>query len=282
MIRELEEQVAAAQIALQEAEAKIEERGELENQRNEAREKNAALKVENESLRKEMDEIKKRIDSLEETEGNAACPVCGQELSEAHRKSTLEELNKVGKEKGDQFRANKTEFDEIEKQITELRNHASRNSQLPKMNSSPTPIPFHNSPSGSKVFKSAEKEWEKTGKKRLAEVTKILEKESFAAEARKQLAKLDKELAKLGYDAAAHESARLAESNGRSTEEEFSSLKSAREVSKQIESEIKNLEEEKVEKRRRDQGERESLSCRIAQTLAESETQCAQPSRSRK
>ena len=90
-------------------------------------------------------------------------------------------------------------------------------------------------------LKSAEKEWEKSGKKRLAEVTKILEKESFAADAHKQLTKLDKELAKLGYDAAAHESARLAESNGRNTEEEFSSLKSAREVSKQIESEIKNL-----------------------------------------
>ena len=88
---------------------------ELENQRNEAREKNAALKVENESLRKEMDEIKKRIDSLEEAQGNAACPVCGQELSEAHRKSTLKELNKEGKDKGDQFRANKKELDDIEK-----------------------------------------------------------------------------------------------------------------------------------------------------------------------
>ena len=94
------------------------------------------------------------------------------------------------------------------------------------------------------TLQSAEKEWEKSGKKRLAEVSKILEKESFAADARKQLTKLDKELAKLGYDAAAHESARLAEANGRSTEEEFSSLKSAREVSKQIESEITNLESE--------------------------------------
>ena len=112
------------------------------------------------------------------------------------------------------------------------------------MNASNIQTPFRNSPSGSRFSSPAEKEWEKSGKKRLAEVTKALEKESFAADARKQLTKLDKELAKLGYDAAAHESARLAEANGRNTEEEFSSLKSAREVSRQIESEITNIESE--------------------------------------
>jgi DNA repair protein SbcC/Rad50 len=242
IVSELEEQVVATQVALKEAEEKVRERGELENQRNEAREKNAALKVENESLRKEMDEIKKRIDSLEETH-EATCPVCGQELSEAHRKSTLKELNKAGKDKGDQFRANKKELDDIEKQITnyqlqitqldnaekDLLNHSNTVSQLSER---------------IQTLKSAEKEWEKSGKKRLAEVAKILEKESFAAEVRKQLTKLDKELAKLGYDAAAHESAKLAEANGRSVEEEFSSLKSAREVNKQIEGEIASLKTE--------------------------------------
>jgi exonuclease SbcC len=240
VVSELEEQVAVALNSLQEAEAKIKERGELENQRNEAREKNAALKVENDSLRKEMDEIKKRIDSLEATEGNAACPVCGQELSEAHRKSTLEELNKLGKDKGDQFRANKKELDDIELRITNYQ------SPITKLATAEKELLTHSNTISQLTerienLQSAEKEWEKSGKKRLAEVTKILEKETFAADAQKQLTKLDKELAKLGYDAAEHESARLAESNGRSTEEEFSSLKSAREVSKQIESEIKNL-----------------------------------------
>lgn len=243
VIGNLEEQVVAAQVSLQDAEAKTEERGKLENERNEAREKNAALKVENESLRKEMDEIKKRIDALEETEGNAACPVCGQELSESHRKSTLEALNKEGKDKGDQFRANKTKFEETELQIT---NYQLRITQLA---SAEKELLTHSNTISQlteriEILQSAEKEWEKSGKKRLAEVTKILEKESFAPEARKQLTKLDKELVKLGYDAAAHESARLTEANGRSTEEEFSSLKSAREVSKQIESEIANLESE--------------------------------------
>ncbi len=276
----MEEQVKAAQALLKEAEEKVKERGELESQRNEAREKNAALKVENESLRKEMDEIKKRIDSLEATEGSAACPVCGQELSEAHRKSTLKDLNKQGKEKGDQFRANKKDLEETEKQITnyqlqitqlanvekDLLTHSNTVSQLTERIES---------------LQSAEKEWEKTGKKRLAEVTKILEKESFAADARKQLTKLDKELAKLGYDPSAHEAARLAESDGRKAEEEFNSLKSAKEISNHLESEIKSLGEEKAQKE--EEVKESDQAYRVAsQTLAESETQRAEYSRSRK
>jgi len=243
VIGDLEEQVAAAQVSLHEAEEKIRERGELENQRNEAREKNAALKVENESLRKEMDEIKKRIDSLEATEGNAACPVCGQELSEAHRASTLAELNRTGTEKGDQFRANKAELEEVEKRVTSygVRVNELANVEKERLAHSNT---ISKLTERIESFKSAETEWKETGKKRLAEVTKILEEESFAKDARKQLTKLDKELAKLGYDAAAHESARRTEAEGRNTEEEFSSLRSAREVSKQIESEIGNLKSE--------------------------------------
>jgi exonuclease SbcC len=117
---ELIAKIAETNQLLAEAEEKIKERGNLENQRNEAREKFAALKVENELLRKEMKEIEKQRDSLEEAHGTN-CPVCGQELSEDHRESTLKELNKAGKDKGDQFRANKKELDDIEKQIADLK-----------------------------------------------------------------------------------------------------------------------------------------------------------------
>ncbi len=239
---DLEEQIKVAQKSLREVEAKIEERGELESQRNESREKYAALKVENESLRREMDETKKRIDSLEDARG-ATCPLCGQELSDAHRKSTLKELNKTGKDKGDQFRANKKELDDIEKQIAGLE------AQIAKFANAENERVKHSNMISQlteriETLQAAEKEWEKSGKKRLAEVGKILDKESFAVEARKQLAKLDKELAKLGYDAAAHEVARRTEANGRSAEEEFSNLKSAREGNKQTESEIANLNSE--------------------------------------
>jgi len=270
VIGDLEKQVAAAQASLKEAEAKVVERGALENQRNEARERGAALKVENGSLRKEMDEIKRRIDTLKETEDKAVCPVCGQELSEEHRASTLEELSKLGKDKGDQFRANKTEFEEIESKITNYQLQITQLALVEKER-----LAYSNTVSQLteriESLRSAEKEWKQTGERRLAEVTKILEDESFAKDSRKQLAKLDKELAKLGYDPSAHEAARAAESSGRGAEDEFSSLQSARKVSSHLTGEIKALEEEK-NKKEEEVRESESAWRSSADTLAKSET----------
>jgi len=265
----LEEQVKAAQVALKEAEEKVNERNELSNRQAEAREKSAALKVENNSLRKEMDEIKERIDSLEQTEG-ATCPLCGQELSEEHRASTLADLNKLGKDKGDQFRANKTELEEVEKQVAscELRVKELSTAEKERLNYSNTVSQLTER---IESLRSAEKEWKQTGEKRLAEVTKILEEESFAKDMRKQLAKLDKELAKLGYNPSAHEAARAAESNGRGAEDEFNSLQSARKVSNHLTGEIKSLEEEK-DKKEEEVRESESAWCSSAETLAKSET----------
>jgi len=268
-IKDLQDQIAAAQASRLEAEERIKERGELENRRNDAREKSAALKAENESLHKEMKEIEKRMDSLKEASGKAACPVCGQELSDKHREATLEELNKIGKDKGDQFRANKTEITALADQVT---GWASRVAKL--VNAEKDQISFSNTVSQLterlESLRSAEKEWEKSGKKRLAEVGKILEKSSFAPEARKQLTKLDRELAKLGYDPSAHESARLAEAEGRSVEEEFNNLKSAREVSKHLESEVATLEAERKQ-RKEEAAENEKKYKAAALTLAESE-----------
>jgi exonuclease SbcC len=75
-------------------------------------------------------------------------------------------------------------------------------------------------------------------------VEKILETGKYAVEEQKQLAKLDKQLEKLGYDVSAHDGARDKELELRAVEEEYANLKSAKEVSKQIESEIVNLKSE--------------------------------------
>ncbi|MDD2921108.1 MAG: SMC family ATPase [Anaerolineales bacterium] len=239
VVSDLQLQIEAAQKSLLDVEAKIQERGELETQRNELREKFAALRVSNEALKKEMDEIKKRIDALEETHG-AACPVCGQELTESHRQFTLDELNKDGKVKGDQFRDNKKSMEESQKQIA---SYELRIAELSSLDNERVKYSSAISQLTERVesFQSDEKEWNKTGKKRLAEITKELEKETFAADARKQLAKLNKELAKLGYDAAAHDAKRKEEIELRGAEEEYQKLDKAREIIKQIESEIANL-----------------------------------------
>ncbi len=264
----LEQQIESAQESLQEAEAKIKERGELDNQRAELRERFTALTAENKALRIEMDATKERIDSLEDA-GGAACPLCGQELSEAHRRSTLEELNRDGKEKGDRFRSNKAEIEKTEKQIAECESQIKQltNAENERLKYSGTISQLTERVT---TLEIAAKEWDKIGKKRLSEVTKTLEKESFAADARKQLSKLDKELAKLGYDVSAHDAKRKEELDLREVEEDYRKLESARELSKRIEKEIGELEEERSRKKE-EVDESETTHRAAAQTLAESE-----------
>jgi DNA repair protein SbcC/Rad50 len=267
-VGDLEEQLSLAQASLKEAEAKIQERAELESQRNEARERQAALKVENESLRREMDELKTRIEALKVADG-AECPLCGQALSESHRKSTLKELEETGKDKGDAFRANKKEADELVEQIT---NYESRITKL--TNADNERVRFSNSISQITLqldsVQAQSKEWEKTGAKRLKEITKLLESGKFANEAQKALKALDKELTKLGYDVSAHEAKRKEEIEQRSVEEESRKLESARELSKRIGKEIAELEEERS-KKKEETDEYEKAFAEAEKVLAESE-----------
>lgn len=262
LVSELNAQISSVQTALEDAAARVAQRTQLESERNIARETQAAMKVENEALKLEMSELKERIDTLKSAEG-ATCPLCGQELSEAHRKSTLKQLEEEGKQKGDRYRANQKAFTDLTQEITNYESHITSLSSAENER-----IRFTSEISqlterlGNLQFTS--NEWETSGRKRLREVEKIIENQKFAVEEHKQLAKIDKELTKLGYDAASHDDLRQQENNLRSIEDDFSNLKSAREVSKQIDSEIRNLEAEIKER----QGEIKDLErdALIAQT----------------
>ncbi len=267
-VENLEKQFDTAQEALKETEAKIQERAELENQRNEARERQAGLKAENESLRREMDDLKSRIDALSVADG-AECPLCGQPLSESHRKSTLKELEQTGKDKGDTFRANKKEAEELVEQIADYEARIKKligaeNDRLRYSNSiSQLTLQLES-------IQQQNKEWEKTGAKRLKEIGKALESGKYAADAQKALAKLDKELAKLGYDVSEHEARRAEELELRSVEEEARKLESARELSKRIGREIDELQVE-GQKLKAEVGEHENALAAAEKVLLESE-----------
>src|SRR5512139_1866845 len=227
---------------LAEAEEKAEFRAQLESQRNAARERQAELKAENEALKEVMNQLKERIDTLKFAEG-AACPLCGQQLSEEHRASTLQQLEEEGRQKGDQYRANQSESSDLVKEIsdteTNIRALVSAENERLRFTGSMSQLTERLD-----ILKTAAEQWETVGQKRLKEVEKVLAQEKYAPEEHKQLAKLDKELARLGYDASTHDELREKESELRGIEVEFSNLKSAREVSKQIDSEIDNLRSE--------------------------------------
>lgn len=268
MVSELEEQLSAAQSSLKETEARIKERAELENKRNESRERQAALKAENESLRREMDELKNRIDALKVADG-AECPLCGQPLSESHRKSTLKELEQTGKDKGDTFRSNKKTIEDSEREIVDvearIKELTGAENERVRFSSSISQLTLQ-----LESIQQQGREWGKTGAKRVKEIEKAMEGGKFAIEAQKALKALEKELAKLGYDISAHEAKRKEEAKLREVEEEARKLESAREVSKRIGKEIEELEEESA-KKKWDVAEAEKVFAEAEKVLAESE-----------
>jgi len=270
VINELNGRIEAAKKLLVEAEAKLGEHEELEKKAGAAREKMAELKAENQTLKVQMDELKARIDQLRATDG-AVCPLCGQDLSEAHRKSTLAGLEREGKSQGDRYRANQTDIKALAEEITnneaQITDYASAEKE--RMSATTTIAQFSERLEG--LQKHAD-EWKATGEKRLTEVSKSLEKESYAAESRKQLKEVDKELAVLGYDAAAHDAARKVESEQRVAEEEYQNLEKARAALKPIEDEIANLKSE-VENREAEIGAQQKEHDEAVASLAASEAQ---------
>ena len=238
-VHNLEAEIEKVRNALEAAEARAKERAEIESRRNAARERQAELKAENDALKADMNELKERIDSLEAA-GGATCPLCGQELSDEHRKTTLEQLEAEGKEKGDRYRANQSESAQLAQQISD------QEAQIGKLASAENDrlryaAQVSQLTERRDTLQALLKEWESAGQKRLEQVNKALETGRYAADEQKELARLDKRLAKLGYDAAAHDEIRQLEIQGRSVESEYTHLTSAREVSKQIEGEIASL-----------------------------------------
>ena len=270
VIRELNEEIEAAKKSLTETEEKLAEREELEKQAGTAREKMAALKVENQALKTQMDELKARIDRLSVADG-AVCPLCGQDLSEEHRKSTLAELEGEGKSQGDRYRANTAEMKSLAEQITNYESRITDLASVETERQSASTTVAQLTERLESLQKGAN-EWKSTGEKRLAEVTRVLEKESFAKEIRAQLKDVDKELAALGYDAAAHDAARKAESEQRAAEEAYQNLEKARAALKPIEDEIGSLNAE-IEKGAAEMRAQQKEYDEAASTLAASEAQ---------
>ncbi len=84
--------------------------------------------------------------------------------------------------------------------------------------------------------------WQREGAPRLQEINALLEQGLFAEEARTRLAEIDLELKAIGYDAAAHDAARRAETQGRSAEAALRTLERARAALAPLEREIAEME----------------------------------------
>lgn len=77
------------------------------------------LRAEQPRLRETMDKLHERLQKLQDETGGA-CPICGQSLSEEHRREVLVELQADGKKTGDRYRANKEEIATLEAKVADL------------------------------------------------------------------------------------------------------------------------------------------------------------------
>jgi exonuclease SbcC len=269
-IVELQGKIEAAQASLAEITSKLTTRKTIEAQLQAERERQAELRAENEALKIQMDEMKARIDRLEETDG-ADCPLCGQPLTPDHRLQTIEQLKQDGKGSGDRYRANLAEIKELVEKIkadeTRITSLASAEREQLAASNAVSQLTER-----LETLERQQKEWARTGAKRLKEVAKILESGKYAVDAHKALNQLDKELARLGYDPSAHEAARLAESAQREAESQLLSLEKAKSALQPIEDEIANLRSE-IGNRESEIGLQRADFERAASALATAETQ---------
>ena len=239
-IPQIEVEFAAAEASARDAELRLARRSGLDEELQLALERQADARAENPRLKAEMDQLKERIDQLEEAEG-VVCPVCGQPLSPGERQALIDDLNASGREMGDRFRANKTLLEQTDELVRDLQNQIAGLSESEKELRAQQPA-IARLQGRLALIRDQCQEWEANLAPRLAEAKIELESDSFAAEARAQLAQIDAELRQIGYDASAHDADRRAEADNRANEEELRLLEMARAALEPLEREIADLD----------------------------------------
>ena len=258
-------QLAEARGRLALLEEKQSRRDEAQAQLQALAEESAGLKVRNEQMRAEMEALRTKLDVLEGEAGEAACPLCGQPLSEEHRAELHQELEGEGTALADAHRANTARRKEIEDESKRLEGKVQ---QLAVELADLGPQQRREA-----QLEQAVAEAEKAGAEREARRTELnavqsrLEAGDYAAEEQAQLQALAAELSDLAYDSQAHEAARARVASLAQFEEEHRRLQTAQE---RIDAERAALAGLKARHERwqktvaEDRAQRESLAAEVA------------------
>jgi exonuclease SbcC len=238
----LEEKYSNLEGNLKDAEHRLARRNRLQAELQSAQKDQAEVHAENPRLKSDMDQLKERIDQLTAAEG-ADCPVCGQPLSQADRHILIETLNAEGTEMGDKFRANQELLKQNDQRVGDLEEQikslSSADQELRQVEVTRAQISTKVDQLNANIIR-----WEAEYAPRLAVIKAQISGEDFAPEARQRLAEIDAELKSIGYDAAAHDAVRKAETEGRSSDQELLALEKARSTIQPLEREIAELEKQ--------------------------------------
>jgi len=252
-IAELEtkaEQAPALQAEREEVQSQLAALTEAETKRQEAQDglqqlavEMAALHTRNEQLKAEMEPLREKI-SLLQTAETAACPLCGQELSEDHRAELIAQLNAEGKSKGDQHRANASRMGDQERERARLTQEIARlERELRKQ-------PHAHRRDATLAQQLAEAQiaaQERVAQqKALAVAEQHLAVQDYAPQERVALAQLQAEIEALDYDGAAHERARVEVAHLGEFEQRHRQLTTARERLEEELASLKQLRESQL------------------------------------
>ncbi|RLD08799.1 MAG: hypothetical protein DRI65_01200 [Chloroflexota bacterium] len=231
----LEEIAAETSETTKELEVLEQKRQQLE----EAQQSLADARADNPVLFEEMKKLEKRIQDLDEA-GGVDCPLCGQPMPKKERSELIDDLKARGKEMGDRYRENKVVLSEAEDQVNSLKEEikvfASANKKLRALT---TEHEKHNLELTQLL--SQKEDWDKKGKKRLKAIQDQLDNETFAPEAHKALAKIDKELKNIGYDPAEHDRIRKQVEKGETYQARMQELEKAKAALAPLERDIADI-----------------------------------------
>ena len=195
-ISKLQLELDDSQTKLVQTEAQLGELKELEGQIQAKKELTSVLKSSNERLKLEMDALNERIKKLESTDG-ALCPLCGQPLNPADRKNLITNLFGEGGEKGNEYRKNKANLEDLSAELASLgtkttgiglieRNRLYHTSNLSMIQER------------IQTNQQAVTSWEEKDAQRLRQIIDTLKTSSFCVTARQSLSRIDRELEAIG------------------------------------------------------------------------------------
>ncbi len=210
---------------LDELEARLKEIPLLEKRLSGLQDDNSELRAENLRLKNSMDQLVKDMDALKSADGSQ-CPLCGQALTDEHRRMLLDQMQARGKDEGDRYRENsrlvkqnEDEQTQVKDQLTDLRRVQNDLAALQRV--------FGQKDQRLADYRQTLENWQRLEEPRLNEVNELLEGNEFSEPAREQLRNTDASLQALGYLPEEHEHRRQAEREARGAEEAYRKLESA-------------------------------------------------------
>ncbi len=187
-------QVETLQGKATERDALVEQIGALDTE-------HATLEATNKQLYVTMTELKERIEALEQVAG-AACPLCGQPLTDDHRAELLETLQAEGTTQGNTYRANTTRITAIQVEKKQAK------SERDTLAAAVQPLTDLQTQLGKLQQQADEAQRAKTERderqKERDDLAGTLEAENYEPEARTEITRLETERDALGYDEAEH------------------------------------------------------------------------------